>query len=120
MKPYKGYVASLTLEPDDRMFHGTVEGIRDVIHFAGASIDELEAAFHASVDDYLAWCAEDGVEPRKPHSGRLAFRTTPDHHRLIAEAAARRALSINQWMDETLAEAARRVIAEGGQVVRRG
>ena len=51
MKPYKGYVASLTLEPDDRMFHGTVEGIRDVIHFAGASIDELEAAFQASVDD---------------------------------------------------------------------
>ena len=113
MKPYKGYVASLTLEPDDRMFHGTVEGIRDIIHFSGASIDELEAAFHGSVEDYLAFCAEDGVEPQRPYSGRLAFRTTSDHHRMIAEAASSRAQSINQWMDETLTEAAARVLDEG-------
>ena len=120
MKAYRGYTPSIWFESDDRLLHGMVEGIRDTVHFAGGSVEELETAFHNSVDAYLEACAEDGVEPQKPHSGRLAFRTTPDHHRLIAEAAARRAQSINQWMDETLAEAARRVIAEGGQVVRRG
>jgi len=118
MKSYNGYVPSIWFESDDRMFHGIVEGIRDTVHFSGASVDELEAAFHNSVDVYLEVCAEDGLEPDKPFSGKLAFRTTPEHHRLIGEAAARRAMSINQWMDEALTEAARQVIAEGSQVVR--
>lgn len=120
MKPYKGYSVSIWLDSEDRLFHGTVEGIRDVIHFAGASIDELEAAFHDSVDDYLTWCAEDGVTPEKPYSGKLAFRTSPEHHRLIAEAAAKRAQSINQWMDDALTDAATRDLGEGRQIVRNG
>lgn len=120
MKTYKGYTASIWLDSDDRLLHGTVEGIRDVIHFSGASIDDLEAAFHDSVDDYLDWCAEDGVTPEKPYSGKLAFRTSPEHHRLIAEAATRRAQSINQWMDEALTDAAARVLAEAGQRIRNG
>ncbi|WP_323036714.1 type II toxin-antitoxin system HicB family antitoxin [Pararhodobacter sp.] len=119
MTPYKGYSASIWLDSDDRLFHGTVEGIRDVIHFSGASIDELEASFHGSVDDYLAWCAEDGRMPEKPFSGKLAFRTTPEHHRLIAEAAMKRAQSINQWMDDALTEAAARTLAEGQQALRK-
>jgi predicted HicB family RNase H-like nuclease len=118
MKPYMGYVPSIWFEADDRSFHGVVEGLRDTVHFTGVSVDELEAAFHNNVDVYLEACVEDGIEPEKPWSGKLAFRTTPDHHRMIAEAAARRAKSINQWMDEALTEAAKQVIAEGGQVVR--
>jgi len=118
MKSYRGYSPSIWLEPDDRLFHGVVEGIRDTIHFAGASVDDLEAAFHNSVDAYLDACTEDGVEPAKPYSGKLAFRTTPEHHRMIAEAAARRAQSINQWMDNALLEAAQTVLTEGRQDVR--
>ncbi|NOX74702.1 MAG: type II toxin-antitoxin system HicB family antitoxin [Alphaproteobacteria bacterium] len=113
MKPYKGYAASIWFEADDRLFHGTVEGIRDVVHFAGASVDELEQAYHDSVDEYLAFCAEDGVTPDKPYSGKLAFRTTPDHHRLISEAAACSVRSINQWMDEVLAAAAEKTLRQG-------
>jgi len=113
MKTFKGYTATIWLDTDDRLFHGTVEGIRDTVHFAGASMDELEAAFHDSVDDYLAWCAEDGVELEKPCFGKLAFRTSPEHHRMITQAAAADAKSINQWMDDVLAEAARTRLAAG-------
>lgn len=120
MKPYKGYTGTVSFDDEALLFYGEVVGLRDVITFQAHTAEELVQAFHDSVDDYLAWCAEDGVEPEKPWSGKLAFRTTPEHHRLIAEAAARRAKSINQWMDEALAEAARQVIAEGGQMVRRG
>ncbi|MFA7432490.1 MAG: type II toxin-antitoxin system HicB family antitoxin [Gemmobacter sp.] len=120
MKPYKGYTPTIWLEEDDRLFHGIVANLRDTIHFAGASIDELEQAFHNSVDVYLDWCAETGRPPEKPYSGKLAFRTTPEHHRLISEAAARRAKSINQWMDEVLAEAARRTLADTRQDIRIG
>ena len=42
---------------------------RDVITFEGESLGEAEKAFRESVDDYLAWCREDGKEPDKPHSG---------------------------------------------------
>ena len=120
MKPYKGYVASIWLETDDRMFHGLVENLRDTIHFSGRSVEELETAFRDSVDVYLDWCTKQGRSAEKPYSGKLAFRTSPDHHRLISEAAATHAKSINQWMDDTLAEAARRTLAEGRQVIRSG
>ena len=118
MKAYKGYTATIWLDSDDRLFHGTVEGIRDTVHFCGDSLDALEEAFRASVEDYLDWCAAEGTPPDRPHSGRLAFRTTPEHHRMIAEAAARRAKSINQWMDEVLSEAAERTLAEGRHDIR--
>lgn len=118
MKPYKGYVASIWLESDDRKFHGLVENLSDTIHFSGQSVEELEAAFHDSVDVYLDWCASNGRAAEKPYSGKLAFRTTPDHHRMISEAASTRSKSINQWMDETLVEAARQTLAEGRHLVR--
>lgn len=117
MKTYRGYAATVCFDDDALVFHGEVVGLRDVITFQGRTAEELVQAFHDSVDDYLAWCAEDGVAPEKPYSGKLAFRTTPEHHRLIASAAAARAQSINQWMDDRLAEAARRDLAEGDQVI---
>lgn len=120
MKAYKGYAPSIWLESDDQLFHGIVEGIRDTVHFAGASVEELEKAFHDSVDMYLEMCAEDEVEPDKPYSGKLAFRTTPEHHRLISEAAAASARSINQWMDAVLEQAARQTLEEERRIVRNG
>lgn len=120
MTPYKGYSATIWLEPDDRLFHGIAENLRDTIHFAGASVEELEKAFHDSVDVYLAWCAKKGRVPEKPYSGKLAFRTTPEHHRMISEAAAKRAKSINQWMDDVLSEAATKTLAESRQNIRIG
>ena len=41
-------------------FHGEVINIRDVITFQGKSVDELRKAFEDSVEDYLAFCAEEG------------------------------------------------------------
>ncbi|MCP5037583.1 MAG: type II toxin-antitoxin system HicB family antitoxin [Rhodobacteraceae bacterium] len=118
MKSYKGYVPTIWLESDDHLFHGVVEGIRDTVHFAGTSVDELEKAFHDSVDVYLEMCEDDGVRPEKPYSGKLAFRTTPEHHRLISEAAAASARSINQWMDAVLEQAARHTLEDERRIVR--
>ena len=120
MKPYKGYTGTVTFDDDALLFHGEVAGIRAVITFQACSAEELVQAFHDSVDDYLAWCAEDGAEPEKPYSGKLAFRTTPEHHRMITQAAAAEAKSINQWMDDVLAEAARSRLATGQTTVKTG
>ena len=118
MKPYRGYSARIWFEADDRLFHGQVEGIRDTVHFSGDCVDSLEMAFHHSVDAYLDLCAEDGVAPDRPYSGRLAFRTTPEQHRMIAEAAAKSATSVNQWMNDALARAAGEVLGARAHHIR--
>ena len=69
MEPYKGYTAEITVDFEDNTLYGTVLHLRDTIVFEGNSPQKLEQAFHDSVDDYLAYCAENGKEPDRPFSG---------------------------------------------------
>ncbi len=56
MLRYKGY--SGIFEADEDGLVGRVSGIRDIVTFEARTLDELVQAFHDSVDDYLAFCAE--------------------------------------------------------------
>lgn len=104
---YKGYVGTMEVDTDAKVIFGRVANIRTVITFEGDSVAESAQAFRDSVDDYLAWCAEDGKEPEKPYSGQFRFRTSPEHHRLIALAASRTGKSLNTWLEEVAVTAAR-------------
>ena len=53
------------------------------------------------------FCAEDGVEPQKPYSGKILIRTDPDLHRDVVHAAAAADMSMNQWLEKTLKEKTR-------------
>lgn len=108
---YKNYTAEVEIDPDAKVLAGRVRYLRDVIVFEGETVEDAEQQFRASVDDYLAWCAERGREPDKPFSGKLPFRTTPEHHRKIALAAARAGKSINAWMDDVVTQAADAVLS---------
>lgn len=110
MMTYKGYTASLEVDVDAKILFGQVLDINDVITFKGQTVDEARQEFQNSVDDYLAFCEELGEEPDKPFSGKLPFRTTPEHHRKIFIAAKKAGKSINAWMDEILTIAADKVI----------
>lgn len=118
MKAYKGYVGSIEFDDEDMVFHGRVLGLRDVVTFEAANAEELVSAFHDSVDDYLAFCRERGIDPQKPYSGRLALRTTPEIHALLTMAASSDGKSINQWVSDTLAEVARKRVDESATKVR--
>jgi predicted HicB family RNase H-like nuclease len=50
---YKGYAATIEFDAEDRIFAGRLVGIEDIVTFHGASVDELEDAFHGAVDHYL-------------------------------------------------------------------
>ncbi len=115
---YKGYSGEVELDLDAGVLYGRVIGIRDTVTFQSESAAEIRREFEASVDDYLAFCAERGEEPNKPYSGHLPFRTTPERHRQIALAASACGMSMNGWMDETLADAAMRVFAHDQENVR--
>ena len=46
MMEYKGYAAgAIDFDPAEKIFSGTVAGLRDVIHFEGRTATELERAF---------------------------------------------------------------------------
>lgn len=99
---YKAYTGYFTYDQGDESFHGTVAGLRDVIHFSGRSIEELKKSLAEGVEDYLAMCAEDGVEPEKPYPSRFALRIEPDLHRRAAMAAKSSGKSLNSWIADAV------------------
>ena len=102
MMNYKGYIGSVEYDDENRVFTGTVINTRTVITFHGFSVDELEKEFHTSVDDYLQWCREDGIEPEKPYSGKFNVRFSPELHRRAALGAKRLGISLNSFMERAV------------------
>ena len=103
---YKGYSARVELDPDDECFVGRLAGINDVVGFHGSTIAELKAAFHEAVDDYIETCHKAGKAPERSFSGKVMFRIAPEVHARAALAAQLKGISLNQWAEEVLAEAA--------------
>lgn len=101
---YKGYLGSVNYSDKDQVFYGKIEGINGLVNFEGESVKELTAAFHEAVDDYLAYCADEGIEPDKSYTGMLNVRLTPAIHRKIAMLALQYGLSINAFIKDTLEE----------------
>lgn len=105
MIEYKGYMGVFEFDPERETFHGTVVNTNDVISFYGSSIKELRQEMRKSVEEYLAFCQEQGRSPEKPFSGKLILRTNPDLHRRVALEAARHRLSMNAYLQEVLEKA---------------
>lgn len=112
---YKGYTGTVDIDFEAGILFGRVTDLTDVITFQGTTVSEARQAFHDSIDDYLDYCKELGREPERPFSGRLLFRTTPEHHRNISVAATLDGKSINAWMDAVLSEAATGTIERHAQ-----
>lgn len=102
---YGDYLARIDFEEESRLFHGRVVNIRDVVNFYGGSAKELTTEFRRSIEEYLAVCKEEGIEPEKPYSGRFNVRLPPDLHRAVAEASAQEGKSLNSWVADELARA---------------
>jgi predicted HicB family RNase H-like nuclease len=103
---YKGYKARVEFDADDRIFFGRVAGIEDGVGFHADTVDDLIAAFHEAVDDYLETCLKAGKQPDKPYSGKLMFRVSPELHAQAAIAAKLAGKSLNTWAQEALGKAA--------------
>ncbi|MEQ1789062.1 MAG: type II toxin-antitoxin system HicB family antitoxin [Rickettsiales bacterium] len=101
---YKGYKALIQFSADDNEFFGTVGDIdRHIINFGGKSVAELKKHMKESVDGYLKFCEERGIEPKKPFNGRITYRTTPQIHAKLAQAAMLAGKrSLNAFIDEIM------------------
>ena len=112
---YRGYVASMSFDAEDKIIVGRVLDIDDIVSFHGESVSEFEVNFHAVVDDYIAACESLGSTPEKPASGKLMLRVSPSVHAAALKAAARSGTSLNRWAEEALSNASRRTSTARGQ-----
>lgn len=107
---YKGYIAQIDYSDEDEEFFGTIVNIsNDQIMFGGATVKQLKKHMEEAIEGHIKNCKSLGIEPEKPYSGRITFRTTPQEHALLVEAAFRSGNhSLNKWIEKVLIHAAER------------
>jgi predicted HicB family RNase H-like nuclease len=102
MMEHKGYIGKVEIDEEAGILYGEVINVRDVITFEGTSVDEVQAAFRESVDDYLDFCAQRGESPEKPFSGKFVIRLPAELHRKAYIQAKLADKSLNGWVTEVL------------------
>ncbi len=102
---HSGDTARIAFDERDNLFVGRILGLRSIISFHGETVAQLRREFAAAVKDYLRDCAEQGISPEKPASGKLLLRVPPDIHRRALVAAQAEGKSLNQWATELLQRA---------------
>lgn len=73
---HRGYIAAVEYDDSVGRLHGWVvnSGPYPVATFEATELDGIRREFERSVDEYLASCEEDGVEPREPLAGVFDLR----------------------------------------------
>ena len=102
---YKGYTGSVEFSEKDGVFHGKIVGIKALISFEGNSVDLITEDFREAVDEYLDFCAKNGIVPEKPFKGSFNVRIGSELHRKAALAASARGMSLNALVEESIKQA---------------
>lgn len=101
---YKGYKGSVEYSKADNCLVGKVLGMgKDAILYEGDNINDLYDDFCAGIDSYIEGCHLDGIEPKKPYSGKLVVRMASELHEQLAYAAASEGTTINEYINRALA-----------------
>jgi predicted HicB family RNase H-like nuclease len=101
---YKGYVGPVLYSAEDKMLHGRVLGVRDMISYGGTDVRSLEKNFKAAVDEYLAFCEAEGNTPDMPFKGSFNVRIPQDLHQRAALYAEEHDLKLNAVVQLALKE----------------
>ena len=101
---YNGYDGSVEYSAEDRLLHGRILGLRDMVLYDGASIREIEKNFRGAVDEYLAFCAAEGKTPDVPFKGSFNVRIPQDLHQRAALYAEEHDLKLNAVVQLALKE----------------
>jgi len=101
---YKGYDGSVLYSAEDRLLHGRILGIRDMVSFEGTDVESLEGNFKAAVDEYLAFCIAENKTPDVPFKGSFNVRLPQDLHKRAALYAEEHDRKLNTVVQEALQE----------------
>ena len=101
---YKGFESVIRYSDEDGTFVGEVINTRDILIFDGNNVSEVEASFHAVVDEYIEDCKAESKEPNKPFSGQFVMRIKPELHRELFAKAKQAGLSLNAFISKKLSD----------------
>lgn len=102
---YRGYIGTVAFSEKDGIFFGKIEGIDGLVNFEGTSVSELTQAFHEAVEDYIAYCTEQGLPLHKSYTGNLNIRIKPETHSKLALYAKLKGISLNSLISKSLDQA---------------
>jgi predicted HicB family RNase H-like nuclease len=102
-----GNKAVPSFDPEINLFRGEFTGLNGGADFYAATVDELHKEGKISLKVFMDGCREKGIEPRRNFSGRFNVRLEPDVHEAAVMAAAAEDMSLNEWVSEAIAEAAK-------------
>jgi predicted HicB family RNase H-like nuclease len=98
----KGYIGSVRYSAEDEVFHGKLQGIRDLVTYEGTDVASLKRSFQEAVDDYLAACKKRGKSPEQPFKGSFNIRVGSDLHKRAAVFASGHKKKLNSVVSEAL------------------
>jgi predicted HicB family RNase H-like nuclease len=101
---FRGYDGSVLYSAEDRLLHGCLLGIRDMVIYDGADVDTLETNFKGAVDEYLSFCKAEGKKPDVPFKGSFNVRVPQELHQRAAMYADEHDLKLNAVVQEALQE----------------
>lgn len=103
LNEYRGYRGTIEYDKNGKM-HGRIRQVKQPVSYTGSNIVELNAAFRASVDEYLVLCDELGIQPEDPYRGRLRINIMPNTHRAVARFAEANNMRQNHVIEIALRE----------------
>lgn len=99
---YKNYIGRVEFSAEDRVFHGKIEFINDLVTFEATNVEDLEREFGAAVDDYIETCKDLGIEPQRSFKGTFNVRINPELHQEAAFEAVKKNLSLNKFIEQAI------------------
>lgn len=99
---YKGYRTKPEYYPDDKIYYGTLIGIRDFVDFQAERAEDIEKEFHDSVDDYLEFCKEIGKEPEREFNGLINLHIPSELHMDISMYAEAQGVTLNKAVEQAI------------------
>ena len=99
---YKGYNGSVVYSSEDKVLHGRIVGIRDVVTYEGIDIKGIEKNFKAAVDEYLKFCKAERKNPDVPFKGSFNVRLGAELHKRAALYAEENNKKLNAVVHEAV------------------
>lgn len=99
---YEGYIGSVHYSDEDEVFHGKLEGVRDLVTYEGTDVASLKRAFHEAVRDYVETCKKKNKQPDTPYKGSFNVRIGTELHKKAALYAADHDKPLNSVVAEAL------------------
>jgi predicted HicB family RNase H-like nuclease len=99
---YKCYTGSIEINFKKDYLEGRVLYIDELIPYRGETLVKLKKDFERAVDEYLEECKINGIEPKKPFTGSLILRISPELQEETAKMAEGLGKSLNDYIRDAL------------------